>query len=113
MCELVRGSVLVACVAALATGCGSKAPTCENAADNLIRIEFYGHGRNPSLDEQGLIDQMLPGAKAKLVAWCMKREFSSADLQCVVNARRHTEWVGCGEFNSGYGPPLPEKMPKP
>ena len=96
---------------ALGAGCSRKAPTCENAVDSLIRIEFYGHGRNPSLDEKKMIEQMLPGERAKLIAWCEKREFSSADLQCVVDARQRAQWIECGEFNAGYGPPLPASLP--
>jgi hypothetical protein len=111
MFSFLRCAALVTAVAALATGCGKKAATCENAVETLIRIEFYGHGRNPSLDEKRMLDQMLPGEKAKLVDWCRRREFSAEDLQCVVDSRRHDQWIGCGEFNSGYGPPLPAKMP--
>jgi hypothetical protein len=108
-----RAAVLAVLVAIPLAGCPEKQATCENAIDSLIRIEFYGHGRNPSHDEKKMIDEMLPGARAKLVDWCQHRNFSAADLQCVIDARRHAEWIECGEFNGGYGPPLPATMPKP
>jgi hypothetical protein len=108
LCRLV----VLAIVAASAAGCEKKPATCSNAIDRLIQIEFYGNPRNPSLDEKRMIDQMLPGARAKLVDWCERREFSTQDLQCVVDARTHDSWIACGEFNAGYGPPLPEKLPK-
>jgi hypothetical protein len=108
----LSGLVLVAIVSALAAGCGTKPANCQNAIDRLIQIEFYGQRRNPSLDEKKMIDQMLPGVRAKLVDWCERREFSTQDLQCVLDSRTHEAWMACGEFNSGYGPPLPEKLPK-
>jgi hypothetical protein len=109
----VRSAVVWAPVALLVAGCAKKQASCQNAVDNLIRIEFYGNGRNPSRDERKMIEEMLPGERARLVDWCEKREFSQADLQCVVDARRHAEWLACGEFNAGYGPPLPENLPRP
>jgi hypothetical protein len=113
MPRFLRTGGLATCAVMLATGCGQKAATCENAIDSLIRIEFYGHGRNPSRDERKMIEEMLPGTKAKLVNWCMRRGFSAADLQCVIEAKRHAQWIECGEFNRGYGPPLPDHLPAP
>ena len=111
MKNLGRWVVLGACTTALAAGCGKKAATCENAIDSLLRIEFYGHGRNPSVEERKMIEQMMPGERAKLIDWCRGRDLSSEDLQCVVDARTHEQWIVCGSFNGDYGPPLPVKPP--
>jgi hypothetical protein len=107
----VNGVVFGASVIVLAVACGRKAANCENAIDSLVRIEFYGHGRNPSRDEKRMIDAMLPGARANLVDWCQRKQFSAEDLQCVTEAKRHADWVACGDFNRGYGPPLPAATP--
>jgi hypothetical protein len=113
MDRVVRSMVLLTCVGTLLAGCGKKQANCENAITNLIKIEFYGHGRNQSREERKMFDAMMPGEKAKLVDWCERREFSAEDLQCVTDAKNHADWIGCGAFNGDYGPPLPKNMPSP